>query len=104
MRRLAVTLITLTGILIGACHPIVITQASIPHPTPIATGAEFCGSADTHLQQLGCIPADKPYTLRGLTFTQFCQQTLANGVALNPQCLSTVPTCTNWGSVCENPQ
>lgn len=60
-----------------------------PQPTPIVQDTEWCQAAEINLQQLECIPDDEPYTKKGLTFTQFCEQKHKDGVFLNPKCLAT---------------
>jgi len=63
-----------------------------PQPTPIVQDTEWCQAAEINLQQLDCIPDDQPYTKKGLTFTQFCEQKHEDGVFLNPKCLATEVT------------
>ncbi len=63
-----------------------------PQPTPVVKDTEWCQAAEVNLQQLECIPDDQPYTKKGLTFTQFCEQKHEDGVFLNPKCLATEVT------------
>ena len=63
-----------------------------PQPTPVVKDTEWCQAAEINLQQLECIPDDQPYTKKGLTFTQFCEQKHEDGVFLNPKCLATEVT------------
>jgi len=62
-------------------------------PLPITEELAYCQVAETHLKQLGCIPSDRPYTIKGKSFTQFCQETMMNGVNLSPKCLSQIQSC-----------
>ena len=59
-----------------------------PHATPVVTDTDKCQLAEIHLKELKCIPTDQPYTKKGKSFTQFCQETQANGIFINPKCLS----------------
>lgn len=62
-------------------------------PIPVITNLEYCQAAEDHLKALGCIPKDKPYTLKGKQFHEFCQETMQNGIDLNPKCLYTITAC-----------
>lgn len=64
-----------------------------PKPTPVVTDTEYCKPAEQHLKELKCIPSDKPYTKKGLSFEQFCHQTQDNGIYLNPRCLANISSC-----------
>ncbi len=59
-----------------------------PKPPPAVTDTEFCGPAEDNLKKLGCIPSDKPYTKKGLSFKEFCEKKQDDGVFLNPKCLA----------------
>jgi len=76
--------ILLISILLMGCPP----EPMPPHPTPVVTDTDWCEAAEVNLKSLGCIPSDKPYTKKGLSFTQFCQKKHDDGVFLNPKCLS----------------
>jgi hypothetical protein len=67
-------------------------------PVPIITNIEYCQPAEIHLKELGCIPIDKPYTVKGKQFNEFCQETMQNGINLNPKCLSTITSCTQMNA------
>ena len=74
-----------------------------PQPTPVVQDTEWCHAAEVNLQQLECIPDDQPYTKKGLSFTQFCEQKHKDGVFLNPKCLATEvteKTTCNYVDVC----
>jgi hypothetical protein len=58
---------------------------------PIAS--DDCAAADAHLQALGCIPKGQPYTANNKTFTQFCEDTMKNGIDLSPKCIAQVNSC-----------
>ena len=75
--------ILILSILLG-CH----SEAMPPHPPPVVTDTEWCEAAEVNLKSLKCIPTDKPYTKKGLTFTQFCQKKQEDGIFLNPKCLA----------------
>lgn len=62
-------------------------------PIPVNEGVEYCKAAETHLKELNCIPKDKPYTLKGKSFTEFCEETMKNGINLSPHCLSQINSC-----------
>lgn len=62
-------------------------------PSPVTKDVESCRSAETHLKELRCIPVEFPYTKRGKSFTQFCEETQNSGVYVNPTCLSHVSDC-----------
>jgi len=76
-------ILILTVLLIG-CR----SDAMPPHPPPVVVDTEWCEAAEVNLKQLKCIPSDKPYTKKGLTFTQFCQKKQEDGIFLNPKCLA----------------
>lgn len=72
-----------------------------PRPTPIVTDTEMCKPAQLHLEELCaqeskvnayCCRVVKP-TLKGKTYTQFCEEKQSQGVFLNPRCVSNVSTC-----------
>jgi DNA transposition AAA+ family ATPase len=42
---------------------------------------------------LQCIPTNQPYTKKGKSFTQFCQEKQAQGISIEPKCLSTIVSC-----------
>ena len=65
----------------------------MPHATPVVKDSDKCSVAETHLKDLNCIPKDQPYTKKGKTFTQFCQDKQEQGVFLNPACLATITSC-----------
>jgi hypothetical protein len=75
----------LLGFLLVACGETV--------PPPVTDGVEYCALAETHLKQLGCIPKDGPYTNKGKSFTQFCQETMGYGINIAPHCLSRINSC-----------
>ena len=68
-------------------------QAVTPHATPIVKDSNLCYNAEQNLQKLGCISKDKPFTSKGLSFTQFCQKKQDQGIFLNPACLATITSC-----------
>ncbi len=68
-------------------------------PIPVIANIQYCSTAEAHLKALGCIPSDKPYTLKGKSFSQFCQETMQNGINLHPDCLSKIVSC-NQINVC----
>lgn len=67
-------------------------------PVPVITNIEYCQAAENHLKALGCIPTDKPYTLKGKQFHEFCQETMQNGINLSPKCLCTITSCGQMNS------
>lgn len=62
-----------------------------PRPTPVVTDTQYCDTAEANLIKLGC-PEGKP-TKRGTRFGDLCRELHENGIFLNPQCLSTIVTC-----------
>jgi hypothetical protein len=46
-----------------------------------------------NLQKLACIPIGKPYTDKGKSFTEFCQETQSAGISIHPDCLATITSC-----------
>lgn len=62
-------------------------------PPPVIEGVQYCGAAEVRLKQLGCIPKETPYTNKGKSFTQFCQETMRNGINIAPYCLSRINSC-----------
>jgi hypothetical protein len=54
---------------------------------------EYCKIAQLHLEKLGCIAKDKPYTKKGKYFGEFCQETISNGIDLSPKCISEITSC-----------
>lgn len=67
-------------------------------PPPIIDTNGDCKTAETHLKQLGCIPKNIPYTVKGKSFEQFCTETMLNGINLNPGCLSNITACNQMNS------
>lgn len=59
-----------------------------PKPTPIIVDIDYCEQAEINLKKLKCIPSDKPYTKKGLSFKQFCEKKQNDGIFLNPKCLA----------------
>lgn len=53
----------------------------------------YCAAAETHLKDLGCISKTGPYTVKNKSFKQFCEETIKNGVNLNPHCISQISSC-----------
>lgn len=72
-------------------------------PIPITEGIQYCQAAENHLKELGCIARDKPYTVKGKSFTQFCQDTMQNGVNISPKCLCEITSC-NQMNMCVQAQ
>lgn len=64
-----------------------------PVVLPPVDGIEYCGAAQQHLQDLGCIPKSKPYTAKGKSFKQFCEDTMNNQINLHPNCLANITNC-----------
>lgn len=62
-------------------------------PVPVSQNIEYCAPAEARLKELGCISKDAPYTNKGKSFTQFCQETMSNGINLRPKCLSKINSC-----------
>lgn len=52
-----------------------------------------CMTVETHLKELSCISNDKPYTKKGKSFSQFCQETIQGGASLNLKCLLAITNC-----------
>lgn len=72
-------------------------------PIPVSHDIQYCQTAETHLKALcnqdpinnkTCCDMSKP-TLKGKSFTQFCTETMTNGVDLHPRCLSQITKCTD---------
>ena len=84
------------------CTPNVIVPAAVPHAPATVQDTNLCPAADANLQRLACIPVGQPYTLKGKSFTEFCQETQNNGVYINPKCLSQITTCSQEDA-CNNP-
>lgn len=92
MKKSFVVLLLLTFILI-ACPS---------GPTPITDDISYCTTAEIHLKKLECIPADKPYTAKGKSFTQFCKETMLSGINLHPRCLSQIINCNEINACVQN--
>lgn len=69
--------------------------------TPAPTDTNYCGAAEKHLndlckanpeENLYCCQASSS-TKKNKTFKQFCEETQAAGIQLNPKCLSTITAC-----------
>lgn len=63
-----------------------------PRPTPVVIDTDKCLEAEINLKALKCIP-DGPFTTKGKSFTQVCEETQNAGVFFNPVCLSKVTAC-----------
>lgn len=80
-----------------------------PHPTPIVTDTDQCGTTEQHLHDLcNADPTKNAYccavvapTKKGKTYTQFCQEKQAEGVWLNPKCVEAITSCDQI-DVCTN--
>lgn len=75
-------------------------QGTPPTPTPVVTDTDSCKSAEQNLTNLCKANAANSYccatvspTKKGKLFTQVCQEKQAEGVFLNPKCLSTITSC-----------
>lgn len=96
MRKILTGTIFLFGVFLIAC-----SKKEQPLPIPVIDpndGIEFCQAAEDHLKSLSCIPSNKPYTAAGKSFTQFCKDTMNNGIHLHPKCLSEITDCRQMNS------
>lgn len=89
-RLLTIPLLFILSLSCNGCPP---DPSVPPHPTPTVQDTDKCGAAEVNLKKLKCIPVDKPYTKKGKSFTQFCEETQAAGIFLNPKCLSEITAC-----------
>ena len=64
-----------------------------PQPVPVVKDSEFCQQAEVHLKELKCISSTQPYTKKGKSFTQFCQEKQDQGISIEPKCLSNITSC-----------
>jgi hypothetical protein len=62
-------------------------------PEAVVKDIDYCIKAEQHLKDLKCISATEPYTKKGLSFTQFCNEIQKSGVFINPKCLSEIKKC-----------
>lgn len=95
MKRLILSILFISGVFV-ACAPYnggATLPLSTPHSTPEVQDTNLCSAAELNLKKYSCIPNDKPYTAKGKSFTQFCQETQNNGIFLNPKCLSELTDC-----------
>jgi nitrous oxide reductase accessory protein NosL len=81
----------LVGLFLAACPGN--NPAVPPRPTPVVVDTDQCAAAEANLKAQHCIPVDQPYTKKGKSFTQFCQDKQAQGIFLNPACLAKVTSC-----------
>lgn len=65
---------------------------------PLVVPSDYCAAAESNLKTLGCISTTAPYTLKGKSFTLFCQETQNNGIDLGSQCLSSITNCAKMDS------
>lgn len=92
MKKLCLAVI---WILVGGCAG----GDNVPEPvTPEVSGSSLCASAERNLLALGC-EEGKP-TKKGKSFTQFCEETQANGIDLHPGCLSKITRCEQMDKEC----
>lgn len=70
------------------CH---CSGSTIPPVTQPPADTAMCQAACDHLAQLHC-PEAQPLS-DGTTCVAFCTQVQMNGHALNPTCVSTIPSC-----------
>lgn len=70
-----------------------------PNPTPQPMDdMKYCQLAENNLKALACIPKDKPFTLKGKSFAEFCIETMQNKINLHPKCLSEIKSCNQIGT------
>lgn len=75
------------------------TEPVVPDPKiPQVKGSEWCERAEKNLLALGCEEGQP--TKEGKSFTEFCKETQANGIDLNPQCLANISSCDQVDQVC----
>lgn len=92
----------ITGLLASSCYSKE-TRPVTPRPTPVVVDSVYCAEAEANLKKLHCIPENEPYTKKGKSFNQFCQEKQAQGVFLNPKCLAreiTEKTGCSYQDVC----
>ena len=70
-----------------------------PIPTPEVKDTDACDAAGQRLEELHCKEASP--TKQGKSFAQFCKETQAAGIFLNPVCLSKITNC-NQVNCCTN--
>lgn len=88
--------LTFVGFLIASCQP---TKTPLPNIPDV----EFCEPAEQHLKALCdeaaqndqyqyCCELIRP-TKKGKTYSTFCKEKMAQGVNINPKCISVVKDC-----------
>ena len=75
----------LTILFILSCHPY----------------KQECLSAENHLKELDCISKTNPFTKKGKSFGEFCEETQENGIKLNTSCLINIKACDEM-DICTN--
>lgn len=88
MRKL-LSLLILTFCFTGCPIQDPITPA---RPTPIVKDTDACDDAEINLKALKCIPPG-PFTTKGKSFTEVCEETQNAGVFFNPKCLAAATSC-----------
>ena len=100
--KLALILISLVAIDCTSSAPKTTVVSSSIAPLPaISNGVAYCVPAQTHLEQLCAADAVKNQyccqivqaTKKGKPFAQFCSETLASGINIEPECIANVSTC-----------
>lgn len=76
----------------GCCSAFGTGCKATPPPLLDAGGSD-CYRAGLRLKQLECKEAR-------VDFEEFCQETMAQGVPLNPACLATINACTEVDTLC----
>lgn len=91
---------SMNKLLIGSVALLLFIVGCPNGPTP-PTDTAYCQAAEQNLQALcnrdqvankHCCEVVKP-TLKGKSFTQFCQETQGNLIHIFPQCLSKITSC-----------
>lgn len=75
------------------------SEPVVPEPVvPKVEGSEWCEPAQKNLLALGCEEGQP--TKEGKSFSDFCKETQANGIDLNPKCLASIHACDQIDKVC----
>lgn len=101
MKKVLIAILLVAG-LCNSCGPqvgprdVVDADFQVPGPAPIVRSVDDCKPACQQLKKLGCEAGDD--FVDGTTCQQFCEETIKNGVWLNPDCIAqleivTAPKC-----------
>jgi len=65
-------------------------------PAPITKDVNYCSKAQENLEKLGCIKKGEPYTKKGKTYSEFCENLQEKGIFTNPKCVASITSCEDF--------